>query len=140
MNETRSPEYNSFPIINCELFGEKFTAVLRQTSPGYLANTILGIIVNMILNFLTIVLNSITILTIWRSKKLRGTVCFFLIMLQSVADLFVGLLAIPVTTYVYMTAISSAPSGCLVIAIQMKSTYVTIGISTMMYLAITYER
>ena len=126
--------------MNCELLGEKFTAMPRQNSPEYLANHILGIIVHIILTFLTIVLNSMTILTIWRSNKLRGTVCFFLIMLQSCADLIVGLFAVPMTAYVVLTEISSAPGGCTAVLIQMKSMFVSIGTSMTIYVAMTYER
>ena len=140
MSEVKSPGDNSRHVMNCELFGEKFTAIPSQNSPEYPANHILGIFVLIILTFLTIVLNSITILTIWRSNKLRGTVCFFLIMLQSCADLVVGLFAMPMTTYVVFAEISSAPGGCTAVLIQMKSMFVSIGTSMTIYVAMAYER
>jgi NADH:ubiquinone oxidoreductase subunit K len=140
MNEIQSPGNKSLPIMHCEVFGEKLAKIPRQTSPGVIVNHIVGIIVNIVLICLNIVLNSITILTVSRSKKLRGTPCFFLIMLLSCADLIVGLFGMPMSTYVFLTEISSAPGGCVVATMEIKILFVLGGTSIMMYLLLTYER
>jgi NADH:ubiquinone oxidoreductase subunit K len=140
MNEIQLPRNNSLPIMYCEIFGEKFAKIPRQTSPAIMANHIAGVIVSIILICLTIVLNAVSTLTIWRSKKLRGTVFFFLIMLHSCADLIVGLFGMPMSTYVFLSEISSAPAGCVVTAMEIKTLFVLVGTSIMMYLLLTYER
>ena len=124
----------------CETLGEKLPDIPRLTSSKYTANNGLGIIVNVILFFLIVGLNFITILTIWRSQKLKRTVCFFLIMLQSCADVIVGLVAIPMTIYLILTEILPVPSNCTLVTMHAKVLHLLIGNSLMMYLTITYKR
>ena len=141
MNETSSAGNISQRFRrNCESLGETLLDIPHLTASEYIANHVAGVIVNVILVFLIVGLNSITILTIWRSPKLRKTVCFFLIMLQSCADMIVGLIAVPMTVYIIISEILPVPTNCTLIAIHVKIIHISIGISLTMYLTMTYER
>lgn len=141
MNGTSSAgNISQYFIKYCKTLGEKLPDIPRLTSSKYIANHVLGIIVDIILVFLIVGLNFITILTIWRSQKLRKTVCFFLIMLQSCADMIVGLVVIPMTIYLMLTEILPVPSNCTLVAIHVKVLHFLIGNSLTIYLTMTYER
>ena len=57
------------------------------------------LVINCLLLFLTISLNGISVITIGKSSQLRCKVCYFVILLQSIVDLGVGVLSTPLFIY-----------------------------------------
>ena len=140
MNKATLTGNITFHIMKCEMFGEIVNKIPRQSSADFIVNNALNVVVNIILVILTVGLNFITFLTIWRSRKLNEKACFFVMMLQSCADLCIGLFNIPLTTYVVFSEISSAPNNCILVVSEVKVAFVLFGISLVMYVIMTYER
>ena len=79
---------------------ESSYVVLRQfPSEEYKHNRIALLVVNCMLVFSTILLNGISVITIRKSYQLRNNICCFVILLQSIFDLVVGALGIPLFIY-----------------------------------------
>ena len=51
-------------------------------------------VINGVLIIPTVLLNSISILTIWKGSHLKANVCYFLILIQSIFDIAVGVISI----------------------------------------------
>ena len=127
-------------VTRCQIFGENFPHFPTMTSVEYRVSHIMNITFNIVLLFSTVCLNLITMLTIWGSAKLKKTLCFFLVMLQSMSDLTVGLCSIPLSTYVVLSEISPLPRSCVLGAVEIKTFVLLQGTSIYLYLAMTYER
>ena len=83
---------------NCSIFGEFFEVLDGFHSDVYLVNHIVACVVNVIIQIATVSLNGITVFTFWRSSRLKEKVAFYLIMVQSLLDLGVGIVAGSVVT------------------------------------------
>ena len=140
MNRTPSLGNGSLAIKDCEIFGERLPDVHRLTSSEYIANHIVIIIIQFMMAILALALNFITILTIWGSKKLKKTLCFFLIMLQSCADLMIASIVMPMSIYTLVAEISPAPSSCTLAVLDIKIGLQLQGISMIIYFTLTFER
>ena len=97
------------------------------------------LVVNCILFFSTISLNAISIITIRRSSQLRNKVCYFVILLQSVVDISVGGLGIPLTIY-YVISPYLDPVHCAFIIFAHRITFSSCGLSMIVLSAMTLER
>ena len=64
--------------------------ILHFPSNKYFINHVIACVFNALLTLMTVSLNSVTILTFWKSSQLRSKVSSFLIMVQSCIDLGVG--------------------------------------------------
>ena len=78
---------------NCTLFGEFLEVHDGFPSDVYLVSHIVACVVNVIIQIATVSLNGITVFTFWRSSRLKEKVAFYLIMVQSLLDLGVGIVA-----------------------------------------------
>ena len=97
------------------------------------------LVVNCILFFSTISLNGISIITIRRSSQLRSKVCYFVILLQSVVDLIVGSLGIPLFIY-YIISPFVKTADCNFIISALRTTLASCGLSMIALSAMTLER
>ena len=57
----------------------------------------------MILSIPTIVLNGVSVVTIMKCSQLKKKIAYFIIMIQSLADLVVGCVSLPLMSYVCIT-------------------------------------
>ena len=78
---------------------ESSSEFLSQFPKKYERNQIATLVVNFVLLFSTISLNGISIITITKSSQLRNKVCYFVILLQSIVDLSVGVFSCPVLLF-----------------------------------------
>ena len=85
----RTVEIQKFQIV-CKIFQDQFKLILRFPSNKYFINHIIACVFNALLIVSTVCLNSVTILTFWKSSQLRSKVSYFLILVQSCIDLGVG--------------------------------------------------
>lgn len=76
---------------NCSIFGEFYRVIDEFPSDVHLVNHIVACVVNVIIQISTVFLNGITVFTFWRSSRLKEKVAFYLIMVQSLLDLGVGI-------------------------------------------------
>ena len=95
---------------NCSIFGEFFEVLDGFHSDVYLVNHIVACVVNVIIQIATVSLNGITVFTFWRSSRLKEKVAFYLIMVQSLLDLGVGIVAGSVVTSFIASEIRGRPS------------------------------
>ncbi len=78
-------------------------------------------------------------ITIRKSSQLRSKVCYFVILLQSVVDLGVGVLGIPFFIY-YLISPFLHTTNCILIIVALRTTLSTSGLSMITMSAMTIER
>lgn len=92
MNESRKPY--SF-LVTCKLGEDVFVFLDKFPDQKHERQQVAILVVNWLLLFLTISLSAVSIITIRRSSQLGSKVCYFVILLQSIVDLGVGVFSIP---------------------------------------------
>ena len=97
------------------------------------------IVCNIMLIFSTISLNGISVITIRNSSQLRNKICYFMVQLQSVVDLSVGILGIPLFIYHLITPYLDNVD-CTLVAIASRTSTVPAGLSILTMLAMAIER
>lgn len=102
-------------------------------------NYVIGLIINIFLTISTILLNSVTILAYTRSSLLKSKKSYFLIMLLSVVDLLVGLLANGSFVFFLVNVITGHPK-CEVYNFFYYACYLLISMSTTTLFGINIER
>ncbi len=104
-----------------------------------LMNRALLIAFNGILILSTTFLNLLSVITIRKSSQLKNKLCYFVILLQSVVDLVVGVSSIPLFI-VYLAAPLLGIRNCLAIVVLIESAIVAPALSSLTLNAITAER
>ena len=84
---------NATILKDCEVLGFSFQIHAELPSSKYEVNQIILIIVNSIILISTLLTNTLTIITFWKSSQLRKKVSFLFILAQSIADLSIGVIA-----------------------------------------------
>ena len=82
----------------CTFYHMKFQSI---TSPPneFVINQIITSVVNGVVILLTILLNSVAIRTISKCSQLKNKLCYFLVLVQSVTDLLVGIIVLPLLAF-----------------------------------------
>jgi hypothetical protein len=125
--------------ISCQILGTTHFAITKLSSEKLLINHIFAIAVNGILIIPTILLNATAIITILKSSQLNSKPCYFIILVQSVIDLAVGVLGIPIFIFFMASGIGGI-STCLATTLALRSTILPVGASTNTLCAMTLER
>ncbi|CAB3988151.1 melanocyte-stimulating hormone receptor-like [Paramuricea clavata] len=94
---------------------------------------------NSILIIPTILLNAIAIITILKFSQLNSKPCYFIILVQSVIDLAVGVFGFPLFLVFLASGIGKF-SNCIVATLAFQTTTIPVGISTITLSAMTLER
>ena len=97
------------------------------------------LVVNCVLLCSTITLNGISVITIRKSSQLKSKVCYFVILLQSVVDLAVGLMGIPLFIH-YLLVPFLDNVDCILIIVGLRITQLTCALSVVTLSALTLER
>ena len=114
--------------------------VLNQFPNKIYERTQLGMIVfNCILLFSTISLNGVAVITIRNSSQLRSKMSYFVILLQSIVDLGVGFLGIPLFVY-GLTAPFLSEVNCIPVVLTTRASYLPLGLSIATLSAMAMER
>ena len=124
---------------SCEILGKTHFVITKFPSEKFVISHIFAIIFNSILIIPTIFLNAVAITTILKSSQLKSKPCYFIILVQSVIDLVVGILGIPL----FIVFLSSGLGGiknCYVANLAFRSAIIPIGISTITLSAMILER
>ena len=125
--------------MSCNHFGKLQFVVPKLHSEKFLINHIFVISFNGILIIPTVLLNAIAIITIFKSSQLKSKPCYFIILVQSVIDLLVGVLGIPLFI-VYLSSAVGGNKNCFAASFAFRSTALPIGMSTITLAAMTLER
>lgn len=123
----------------CVVLGTEFNVTTRFPSDGFLLNHKFLFGVCAALTVLTVLMNSATVLTFWRSSKLKNRISYFLIMLQSLFDTFVGLFNTSFLTY-YIACEIRGNVNCDVVFITHLAAQVLVGFSLTSLFLINLER
>ena len=126
-------------FMTCNIFGTEYVFIRKLPSHSLYMNHIIVLAINSILVIPTILLNAVSITTISKSSQLKSKPCYFIILIQSAADLVVGVLGIPL----YLASLSGeirGDSNCFVAILSYSLSPITLGISTLLLFGMTLER
>jgi hypothetical protein len=90
---------------SCQILGTTHFVIEKLSSEKLLINHIFAIAVNGILIIPTLLLNAVAVITIFKSSLLNNKSCYFIILVQSVLDLAIGVLGIPLFIFFLASAI-----------------------------------
>ena len=135
---TTSPIGNDFLTV-CSLFNRKTDHVIRFESSTYVIIRIHNIAFLCVLIFPTIFLNALAIITIQSTPQLQKKVCYFVILVQSVVDLAVGSLAIPILVYFLLVPFLNVDI-CVPMILVRATSFLCTGLSILTLTAMTVER
>ena len=125
--------------ISCQILGTTHFAITKLPSEKFVINHIFAITFNGILIIPTILLNAVAIKTILKSSQLKSKPCYFIILVQSMIDLAVGVFGIPLFIFFLGGGIHGI-SDCIAANLALRSTTLPIGISSITLSALTAER
>ena len=108
-------------------------------SRKYVINQIFYCVANSVLIIPIVVLNGISVLTIWKSSHLKAKFCYFLILIQSIVDLTVGLVSVPLNIVRGATELQGI-ADCVNAFVLQAIAYVPVGTSFLTIYLLTLER
>ena len=121
-------------------FGGHTTFIIEHfPSNKYIISQIILCIVNILLVIPTVILNSISVLTIFRNSQLKTKPCYFQILIQSLTDLGVGVIALPLYTYVRLSELLGT-ADCVSTIVSETTAYMVFGLSLTTLCMLTLER
>ena len=121
-------------------FGDSITFVVMHFPSNTYANfQIIFCVVSCLLMIPTVLLNGISVNTIFRSSQLSSKLCYFLVLVQSAIDLAVGLLSIPLYSSIRVTELLGTAT-CLSTFICETVAYLIFGFSLTILSVFTFER
>ena len=123
----------------CKVTGSSLVPLKEFPNKMYELNQIAILVMNGILIFSTISLNGISVITIRKSSQLRSKICYFIILLQSIIDLSVGVLTIPLFIY-YLIVPFLNTANCTLLIFAVRTLFLPIGLSISTLSAMTLER
>ena len=113
--------------------------VAQFPSRKYVINQIFYCFANSMLIIPTVLLNGISVLTIWKSSHLKAKFCYFLILIQSIVDLTVGLVSIPLNVARGVMELYGV-ADCVNAFVLQAIAYIPVGTSFMTIYLLTFER
>ena len=125
---------------SCRILGATHINIANVLSKKLLINHIFAIVFNGFLIIPTILLNTVAIITIWKSSQLRSKPCYFIILVQSAVDLAVGVVSIPLFIFYLWSRLAGNAKHCYVAFFAFQSTLLPLGLSTIILTALTLER
>ena len=134
MNDT-----SSSPIKECSIVGYLYFVIVKFPSNTYVVNQVISSAAICTLTIPVIILNGITVLTIMKSEHLKTKICNFPVLLQSMADLSVGLFTLPLFTYINLSEVQGSPD-CLLSFVFSTIAFIPWGLSLAALCALTVER
>ena len=123
----------------CQILRTNQLLVTKIPSKRYLINNISAIVFNAVLVVPTIALNLVASITILKTPQLKSKPCYFIILIQSVVDLAVGVLGIP--SYIFLAASwTGVASSCLATLLTFRGGIISVLLSFFTISMLTLER
>ncbi|XP_028408049.1 cannabinoid receptor type 1A-like [Dendronephthya gigantea] len=113
--------------------------VVRFPSDLYLVSHVLVIAFNSLLIVPTVMLNIVSVTAIMKSTRLRSKPCYFLVVIQSVVDLIVGSIGIPLFIFYVVSPIVGF-LNCTVSFVTAQTFFIPSAVSIITLSAMTVER
>ena len=124
----------------CGYGGSTILFIITQfPSRNFVLNQTIYCVIIAVLMIPTVLLNSISVLTIWKSSYLKAKVCYFLILIQSIVDIAVGVITVP--AYIAFAALELRDIGsCVHFVVLQTLAYIPATTSFMTICFISLER
>jgi hypothetical protein len=132
-----SAEQRSYET-QCRFLGSTQIVITNFPSEGLWVNHIAVIVFNCIMIIPTILLNAVPMITIWKSSQLNRKPCYFIILVQCLVDLAVGVVSMPLFILCLWTF--TQPSYCTVGLFLILVIFLPVGMSASTSLALTIDR
>ena len=133
-----SVEQENFRM-SCLILGRTYFTIIKLPSEKDLIIHIFAIVVSGILIIPTVLLNAVAVITISKSSQLKSKPCYFIILVQSMIDLAVGVLGIPLFIF-FLANGTGGVSNCFAAMMALKSTLIPVVLSVVTLSAMTLER
>ena len=124
---------------SCKILGETHFLITKFPSKKFVINYIFAITFNGLLMIPTILLNAMAIITILKSSQLKSRPCYFIILVQSVIDLAVGVLGIPLLMFFLASGLGGI-TNCFAANLALKTTVLPVTVSSITLSALILER
>ena len=138
MNHSDSVDEEVFGM-SCKILGETHFVVTKLPSEKFVINYIFAITFNGLLMIPTVLLNAVAIITTLKSSQLKSKPCYFIILVQSVIDLAVGVLSILLMIFFLASGIGGL-TNCIAASLAFKSGILPFMLSCVTLSALTIER
>ncbi len=123
----------------CALHYSEYQTVLYSPSDSFLVNQIVVCSFNDVLILPTILLNSVAIATISKCRQLNEKLTYFLVLVQSVVDLLVAIVGMPLFIFVLVGDIKG-DANCAVNSVIIHAPHLIAGYSLITLSALNFER
>ena len=124
---------------SCKILGRTYFVISKLPSEKFVINYIFAISFNGLLIIPTILLNAVATITILKSSQLKSKPCYFIILVQSVIDLAVGVLGIPLLIF-FLASGMGGITNCVAARLTLSSTLLPAILSSVTLSALTLER
>ena len=131
---------NSSKPIQCFLLNAEFMIYSDKPSQSVYTSQVIVSTFTIILIIPTLILNGISVLTILKSSNLKEKVAYTIIMLQSLADLAIGFVSMPVFFYLVMPKISYNFASCIGQLLLLRVMVIPFLLSLLVLTGMTMER
>ena len=125
--------------MTCNVLETKQFIATKFPSEKFLIIRIFLVVFNGILIIPTILLNAVALVTILKCSQLKSKPCYFVILLQSLIDLVVGALAIPLFIFFLAIGLGGA-SNCIAAILAIRTVLMPMALSAITLLAMTADR
>ena len=126
-------------VKECSIVGYPHVIIEKFPSSKYVVSQVVSCVAMCVLTIPVIFLNGITMFTILKSHQLKAKVCHFLVFIQSMADLFVGLFTLPLFSYLFLSEVYGS-LNCTISFVFSTIAFVPWGLSLASLCALTLER
>ncbi|CAB3998806.1 D(2) dopamine receptor-like [Paramuricea clavata] len=126
-------------IKECSIAGHTHLIIVEFPSSKYVVNQVVTSVAMYILMIPVVFLNGITITTFLKSQHMRAKVCHFPVFIQSMADLSVGLLTLPLFGYLHLSEVFGSPD-CVLSFVISTIAFIPWGLSLAALCALSFER
>lgn len=124
----------------CHLLNAKEEIIVKYPSKAFFITHISICVIRLLLVVPTVTLNGVSFITILKCPHLREKISYFLIMMQSVSDLTVGLVRLPASSILNLATITTASVHCVEQVLLSRLMALLLLISIVTLFVMTMER
>ena len=124
----------------CSLLKAEKEVIVKYPSQAYLINRIIVCVFFLLLIIPTVTLNGVSVITIWKCPQLKQKISYFLLMMQSVTDLTVGLFSLPALSILGLSTVTTGSVHCVGRALMSRLISLLVLVSTLTLFTMTMER
>ena len=124
----------------CSLLKAEKEVIVKYQSQAHLINRIIVCVFFLLLFIPTVTLNGVSVITIWKCPQLKQKISYFLLMMQSVTDLTVGLFSLPALDILGLSTVITGSVHCVGRVLMPRLISLLVLVSTLSLFTMTMER